>query len=625
MPTVVDSLVVELGLDASKFRKGSQDANDAFKKTRESAIKSGKQIEESNKKLGETFSKLTLSALSFLGVLTSAREIKDWIGRVNDASAATGRLADNLGESPQMLQAWGNALRSVGGDQKDAAQSLTNIAKAFYDLRYNGKALPPEVYRVFAMAGQNVDTTHGLDKFLNDTAIALQKIAVHDRTAAFFFGEGLGLSESMVNLMLKYGDATMKFVHAQEGLSATPEQIKAAQELGNEWARTLALTDKIGQNLAGWVDRPLKTMLQELNSILEKMAQGSHVAVENGAIKGATGFVGAYLRFQKWMWGSSKGMGDTKLLDSGGGDTPDSGSSQGGGDNDGTPIKANGRAVGSGNPLPVTLITQDAGGADSPSPSAAPGPGGSGAYGGMNARLISPRGTSPIGNGSIPVGTIGSGRGLAGYQQVYNAAKAAGDPFPEVTAGQWALESNWGRSMSGKNNPFGQMAKANEPGTLRHNAIEGGFSRYKDYASTEDAIADHVRRWSRRYANARSSHEALQILQRNGYATAGNYIPAVEGVIARGESARRRAAEASPSMAGEALHDRPPIHIPSGASLSTMGANYPATTSSSSNQIHIGRLDVNAPQATDATGIAQGISDAMKRYVLASMANYGQA
>jgi hypothetical protein len=50
MPTVIDSLILELGIDASKFSKGQRDALDAFKKTQEEAVKGGKAVEEQSRK-----------------------------------------------------------------------------------------------------------------------------------------------------------------------------------------------------------------------------------------------------------------------------------------------------------------------------------------------------------------------------------------------------------------------------------------------------------------------------------------------------------------------------------------------------------------------------------------------
>ena len=107
----------------------------------------------------------------------------------------------------------------------------------------------------------------------------------------------------------------------------------------------------------------------------------------------------------------------------------------------------------------------------------------------------------------------------AGYRRIYEAARAAGDPFPEVTAAQWAIESGYGKYQSGKNNPFGQKAGANEAGTWAWTTenVNGRNQRvkakFKDYASEEEAIKFRLQRWGSKYGNARTPEEALRNLQ----------------------------------------------------------------------------------------------------------------
>lgn len=107
----------------------------------------------------------------------------------------------------------------------------------------------------------------------------------------------------------------------------------------------------------------------------------------------------------------------------------------------------------------------------------------------------------------------------AGYRRVYEAARAAGDPFPEVTAAQWAIESGYGKYKSGKNNPFGQKAGANEPGTvvMTREYVNGRYvsvpQKFRDFASEEEAIKYRLQRWGAKYGNARTPEEALRNLQ----------------------------------------------------------------------------------------------------------------
>lgn len=66
-----------------------------------------------------------------------------------------------------------------------------------------------------------------------------------------------------------------------------------------------------------------------------------------------------------------------------------------------------------------------------------------------------------------------------------------------ISIAQWALESNWGRSFSGKNNPFGIKALPGQPFTSRRTweVIKGKRivmqQNFADFASIADAFDRH--------------------------------------------------------------------------------------------------------------------------------------
>ena len=106
-----------------------------------------------------------------------------------------------------------------------------------------------------------------------------------------------------------------------------------------------------------------------------------------------------------------------------------------------------------------------------------------------------------------------------GYKRIYNLAKEAGDPFPEVTAAQWAIESGYGSSKTGKNNPFGQTGTHPKYGgtTLATPRDPGGGSKtFMNFGSEAEAVAFRVKRWVPEYGNATTPYEALLNIQKHG-------------------------------------------------------------------------------------------------------------
>src|ERR1700733_14129456 len=115
MASIVDELVLTLGIDASKFETGRRQAEDSLKKTKESAVKNAKDIEAGNKVVAESFEKVATEALSFFSVLLGARGVKEFISQINDANGALGRFSTNVGAAPQTIAAMGYAVERMGG------------------------------------------------------------------------------------------------------------------------------------------------------------------------------------------------------------------------------------------------------------------------------------------------------------------------------------------------------------------------------------------------------------------------------------------------------------------------------------------------------------------------------
>lgn len=181
---------------------------------------------------------------------------------------------------------------------------------------------------------------------------------------------------------------------------------------------------------------------------------------------------------------------------------------------------------------------------------------------------VAPAGTDYTSGPSTAPGAPASAN--AGYRRVYEAARRAGDPFPEITAAQWAVESGYGRYQSGKNNPFGQKAGANEAGTymMTTENINGRNVRvrakFKDFASEEEAIKYRLSRFGYKYGNAKTPQEALRNLQLPGgalipgtnqrshgiYATDPDYIAKISRIIREqgGDPTRMRMASGAPAM-----------------------------------------------------------------------------
>lgn len=117
------------------------------------------------------------------------------------------------------------------------------------------------------------------------------------------------------------------------------------------------------------------------------------------------------------------------------------------------------------------------------------------------------------------------------WDGVLEAAKAAGAKFPEVVSAQWALESGWGKHVSGTHNYFGLKGDGTKVNTQEFIngqwiTIQDGFLNFPDLSTCVFYLVD---RWYKDYKQykgvnrANSRNECAQLLVKEGYATDPDY------------------------------------------------------------------------------------------------------
>ncbi len=698
---IIDTLVVSLGLDPAAFKKGSKEVVDTQGKTTDAVVKGGKAIEESSKKAADSISKVTREVLGLYAVFVGARGIKEFIGDLIGADAALGRFSRNLNTSPQTLYAWGAAAERVGGSNEATAATFERIGKALYDLHRNGQALTKEYAQLQALTGMNIDRDHGVDKFLQDTAAALQRLNQIDPSQAHFIAQGMGIDDGTANLMVKYGSAIGAYIDQLKKLAPQNDAIKAAQELQEKWVTLQqtavslanAILNTLGPRIADvltkmtdWINKNQDWINSKIVDAVEKFATyiasidwnavgqglktfGTDAAQVADAVGGITSAV--ELLFGLWlgakflqvlanvrmltgsMGGSLAGpvavaayaltdtapapdmknikKSDRSLWDmifgrnpadaSGHADALQNNPSLGAPRLDNgrdTALEAflngdtkiDGRPVSKSNPMPVALQQQTSGGGFWEKVGNFVG----GLLGGGTANAATPPNSGSIGT---PGQSSGSGGGSStDWGKIYHGT---------------------GGSRSWRNNNPGNIEYGPYARSKGAIGTDGRFAVFPTYeagrAAQENLLFD-----SKGYRNLTLS-QAI-----NKWAPAGdnNNVPAYIAALVNGSgiSPDTRMADIPPEMRGKILdamqkHEgwhpgkqkAAGIQTAAGASvaasLSNISNDNRSSTSTSSHQFSVGTINVNAPNATDAQGIASKVTDAMVRSTAAATANYG--
>lgn len=228
MATIIDSLIVTLGLDTRGYVKNSQEAQRQQKKFRDEAKKTGNDVADALAAVGKQAAGLFLGFESIKGAI-------NWLAGLNKAQAELGRFALNLGQSAHEVSGWDKAVELAGGSAKDAQTDLQALSQSVTDLKATGTVSP--LLLLFQRLGVAIyDASGKTRKFTDIYKDAGDKLRTFNRADAANLARNAGISDSTLNLIVKQGDEREKILAlAEQQNNVTDESIKQAQELQQEW------------------------------------------------------------------------------------------------------------------------------------------------------------------------------------------------------------------------------------------------------------------------------------------------------------------------------------------------------------------------------------------------------
>ena len=261
--TVIDSLVVELGLDPAKFTKGQRDALDAFKKTQGEFDKRLKDLEASGKRAGDSFGGITTAAEGLFGVLAGAGMAAFARDTMNSA-AATGRMAQNMGLATDELSTFGRMIERNGGNANSAMGSLKGYTDQLARLRTFGEG---------AQNWAQIGIT-GVEPGMNALQ-AYMKFAEYagrnrnDPSRVNILGQSLGLDQAAINEALKGVNQVRKDWEDAKVGALTPEQAAAMQRMQEAWVSLDQAISMVGRDLVVDVEPAFSAIAKAVSGWIE--------------------------------------------------------------------------------------------------------------------------------------------------------------------------------------------------------------------------------------------------------------------------------------------------------------------------------------------------------------------
>lgn len=314
MPTVIDSLIVQLGLDPKEFTKGQKEAAKAALKSQKdiekaaaaqekAASKAAKEIEKSAKqaeaaqkkaakeietaqkkaareadkqakgianaqdKASESVNRLARNALKLFAIFTAGRAVGDFVSQITSADSALGRLATRIGQTPGDISALATAVQRTGGSAEAAQGSFQRFSDSIQELKTTGNtSILPFLYKVQAAGGRQINLNKDISQTYEDLAENLKNINdTQGAATANYMGKQLGLDEGTIALLVKGRAAYRSYIEESKRLGiAAKADTDAAQNLQTSIRTLTQASEGLGRTVLTTLTPTIVELLKPL-------------------------------------------------------------------------------------------------------------------------------------------------------------------------------------------------------------------------------------------------------------------------------------------------------------------------------------------------------------------------
>lgn len=298
MATVIDALLVTLGIDASSFKKGTKETDEALKKTSAASTKTSKDMESWGKNAAGSLSKLRNEALGLLAVFTAGVGIKSFVESTITSASSLGRLSQNLNMSAKDVAEWQLANKNAGGTVEGMTAQLEAASHAV--AAYKNGVADAETTDAFFYGDMHDSDMKSVETYMAAKSRILSKLKDDPVQQSFVAGK-IGVSKDTFNLMKQTTEEVArlrgeqsKLADAQAKASIPMEALrKKLDSLKNNFE---AVGVKILTSLMPQFDR-FANWVNEHQGDIEAWANRAVVAVE---------------RFVKWADSAAESVGGWK-------------------------------------------------------------------------------------------------------------------------------------------------------------------------------------------------------------------------------------------------------------------------------------------------------------------------
>lgn len=660
MATIIDALVVTIGLDPAMFKQGSKEVDAAMggvskksdettanlrknekalsedqKKAAQAQKQRAKEMEQWGKGAASAISKVRNEVLGLLAVFTAGVGIKSFVENTISSTASLGRMSKNLDMSAKDLAMWQLANKNAGGSVEGMTAQLQEAQKAVSDYKL-GLANSANAGFWASTYAKNSDFKDA-ETLLRARADAVAKIIErHGVGIGRSKAAEMGISEETFNLLKQGSSEVDRQRLAQSRLADEQARLSgAAEAFRQKWDSVKNSLEAVGvkiltrlmpqlEHLADWLDQNqdhIQTWSDRVVKAIEKFVTWADKAADSvGGWKNVLiglialnilSAVAPLVSLGAALVGIGGGLG---LIGTLGGAAlavlgglaaakalglPDTDR------NKGIDAVKNGDWWKASTLLPAADFLRA-------SKDRLMGKSNEEIARALAAASDQPKATDAPASAKPAGAKMTPSDFAAKYGAAAAKAGAALGVDSRTILGQWGLETGWGKSVIPGTNNLGNIKDFSGSGVAAKDNMTGSVDKYRAYASADAFADDYVSLVKRKYpkaVGASSAEDFARALKSGGYAEDPDYV--------------RKLASAS-RMAGlrGAAGAANSIEVAGASRQRTMAGNV---TNTSTNETNInGPINI-VTQATDADGIAKGIGSSLQRYGFASQTNMGLA
>lgn len=272
MTTVVDSLILEIGLDPAKLKAGTRESIDELRKFEAEAKKRGGNAETSVKGLEGAFAGLQKRLLGVAGLMLGGLGIEQMIQRITKLQVATANLGTTFGIQSQTFQRWGAAGERFGVPGNAIQQGLIGLQQQRFNLQNFGDPSGILSLSWGTRGTKNPLVAQGANgQLLDPERLALniskwlQQAGPQGANALMRMG---GLSQDFVTFLMQGPDKIKKVLEESKKLAPTDEEINRFKELNSAFEKASQLAQRLATIITAMAS---PTIIEALDNISKRL------------------------------------------------------------------------------------------------------------------------------------------------------------------------------------------------------------------------------------------------------------------------------------------------------------------------------------------------------------------